>query len=379
MSHKWYGYYFKAGAILICLLLASKTSIAFDENDDRKESRFTFVPAIDLRFSEAEIQPDLPANADAAELLDEKNKSNQFFWFQYGDASSRAVRVKFDPNKPLQLSVDVNRDQEFSANETVKSEEGKVWFTNLAAEYGPRQVQTSQQRIRVRYDEKAAKWMVATAGIRTGKASFDGETRDAKLEDKNGNGLWSDPEDRLSVDFDGNGKISRLTERIPAQGMRKIRGKIYAIAGNISGDSVSISEVTGTGVLIPTLLLLDENAIVTSVSGQLGSSTGIGIPLESINDPVEVPVGDWHIENLQVEIAADDGVFMFAFSRFKIGKAVSIADDDQKEIELLGELQLTATVSVQKKKNDSILIVTCLLYTSPSPRDQRGARMPSSA
>ena len=25
------------------------------------------------------------------------------------------------------------------------------------------------------------------------------------------------------------------------------------------------------------------------------------------------------------------------------------------------------------------LIITCLLYTSPSPRDQRGSRMPSSA
>ena len=27
----------------------------------------------------------------------------------------------------------------------------------------------------------------------------------------------------------------------------------------------------------------------------------------------------------------------------------------------------------------SVLFVTCLLYTSPSPRDQRGSRMPSSA
>ena len=26
-----------------------------------------------------------------------------------------------------------------------------------------------------------------------------------------------------------------------------------------------------------------------------------------------------------------------------------------------------------------VLIITCLLYTSPSPRDQRGSRMPSSA
>ena len=27
----------------------------------------------------------------------------------------------------------------------------------------------------------------------------------------------------------------------------------------------------------------------------------------------------------------------------------------------------------------SLLVMTCLLYTSPSPRDQRGSRMPSSA
>ena len=30
-------------------------------------------------------------------------------------------------------------------------------------------------------------------------------------------------------------------------------------------------------------------------------------------------------------------------------------------------------------KVDEVLAATCLLYTSPSPRDQRGSRMPSSA
>ena len=30
-------------------------------------------------------------------------------------------------------------------------------------------------------------------------------------------------------------------------------------------------------------------------------------------------------------------------------------------------------------RNQSSLMRTCLLYTSPSPRDQRGSRMPSSA
>ena len=32
-----------------------------------------------------------------------------------------------------------------------------------------------------------------------------------------------------------------------------------------------------------------------------------------------------------------------------------------------------------KKVNESLWDIDCLLYTSPSPRDQRGSRMPSSA
>ena len=35
--------------------------------------------------------------------------------------------------------------------------------------------------------------------------------------------------------------------------------------------------------------------------------------------------------------------------------------------------------SLEKWLGESIPCVTCLLYTSPSPRDQRGSRMPSSA
>ena len=38
-----------------------------------------------------------------------------------------------------------------------------------------------------------------------------------------------------------------------------------------------------------------------------------------------------------------------------------------------------ASNTVFGKDHDFISINTCLLYTSPSPRDQRGSRMPSSA
>ena len=41
--------------------------------------------------------------------------------------------------------------------------------------------------------------------------------------------------------------------------------------------------------------------------------------------------------------------------------------------------QLRGRVGRGAKASVCVLIYTCLLYTSPSPRDQRGSRMPSSA
>jgi len=36
-------------------------------------------------------------------------------------------------------------------------------------------------------------------------------------------------------------------------------------------------------------------------------------------------------------------------------------------------------IFLYKEAEDESLFLSCLLYTSPSPRDQRGSRMPSSA
>jgi len=40
---------------------------------------------------------------------------------------------------------------------------------------------------------------------------------------------------------------------------------------------------------------------------------------------------------------------------------------------------LKGKVTVETKDGEKVSFGACLLYTSPSPRDQRGSRMPSSA
>ena len=55
------------------------------------------------------------------------------------------------------------------------------------------------------------------------------------------------------------------------------------------------------------------------------------------------------------------------------------ADDEIGNANLITPLTVLAASRLIKTGKTYSLGVTCLLYTSPSPRDQRGSRMPSSA
>ena len=67
----------------------------------------------------------------------------------------------------------------------------------------------------------------------------------------------------------------------------------------------------------------------------------------------------------------------------------SNVDEEPVKESLLKEQASSETISknlaelkankVSMKKNDEIVLGACLLYTSPSPRDKRQSRMPSSA
>ena len=68
---------------------------------------------------------------------------------------------------------------------------------------------------------------------------------------------------------------------------------------------------------------------------------------------------------------------------FKVAD-ISLAEFGRKEIELAeaempGLMALREEYGEAQPLKDARIVGCCLLYTSPSPRDQRGSRMPSSA
>ena len=62
----------------------------------------------------------------------------------------------------------------------------------------------------------------------------------------------------------------------------------------------------------------------------------------------------------------------------EFGKKTSIVEVDVSDAEQL-ETKLSPILNKNKAVDILVNNAACLLYTSPSPRDQRGSRMPSSA
>ena len=76
-------------------------------------------------------------------------------------------------------------------------------------------------------------------------------------------------------------------------------------------------------------------------------------------------------ERTQVQL----NVFGFATPWNGRGKDIALRESEKGRLDILSPVTYQMTASVLQGGHD----YTCLLYTSPSPRDQRGSRMPSSA
>ena len=88
-----------------------------------------------------------------------------------------------------------------------------------------------------------------------------------------------------------------------------------------------------------------------------------------------------YVHNITIDIGTD---YEQEYDMFEVGgKSVDLTNHTARAQIRKHRGSLTATSFVvgfpDRAKGKVKLTIPCLLYTSPSPRDQRGSRMPSSA
>ena len=150
-------------------------------------------------------------------------------------------------------------------------------------------------------------------------------------------------------------------------------------------ESGSLS--TGTGDLVTLKLIIRADA--------KGSIEAIKKELGKIDHPeVEIKIlqgATGGVSESDIRLAQASNAVVVAFNVVPNEKARSLADETGVEIRRYDVIykitdDLKATLEGRLKPEEQVVesgmamvLRTCLLYTSPSPRDQRGSRMPSSA
>ena len=96
---------------------------------------------------------------------------------------------------------------------------------------------------------------------------------------------------------------------------------------------------------------------------------------------VELSETDYKLEFYSDDqLAIDEILTIESFSKKEVRKyRINAFGLDEEQLKLIDADVTIEPKTVLDKEKEITSITSCLLYTSPSPRDQRGSRMPSSA
>ena len=116
--------------------------------------------------------------------------------------------------------------------------------------------------------------------------------------------------------------------------------------------------------------------------GLLGSSSGWAknIDLSTVPDRDTVQLTIYNSEDLTLVRETRKLVFQPGNNPLQFSWATTLIDPTSVELKFLSHTEkLDVLDTTFPHDRPQQLVWNCLLYTSPSPRDQRGSRMPSSA
>lgn len=321
-------------------------------------------------LSESEVATGLPEGFDLEKVGDaigvKELGDSLVGWVSFGDARSRSVVMLLTADSPRRLFVDLDRDRKLTPAELIESstDDPDVWLVDLKAEFVPSEGETfhQQQQLRVRYLPAGNRLAISASGSMTGVVDFANRQRLAKYVDRNANGRWFDAGDRLFVDFNGDGKLDPVLERVPCQGTRMIAGQLYAIAGDSTGRRLKINAVNDRGSLVPVISLADPTAKVISIDASVASDSGIQFPVAALDVPVEVPVGTWNVASLRITVQGESGTYSFDFATANpSANPMVIERDSTAELDLLGDLKITAGKTTLQQADSATRLVTPML------------------
>ena len=277
------------------------------------------------------------------------------FWYGRTDRPTMLALLESQTKNEKVLWVDLNHDQQIQSDEFADStQDPSIWSVKIIGQ--PKSIDsTNELHLPAKYRTlhaateckllirlKDREFSIAQSGQLHGTLSLNGRKVLAAVEDRNSNGNWTDRDDRLYIDVNGDGKWNVLDERFSSQELPFIEGQRYTLA--FQNDELNLVPLDGTGTLQAEIQLLNSKASIEICRAVLASTDGVHITLDSLDRSTELPVGEYEIKQVTLRLH-DERVWSMVFESYgKGGTRIKITKDSQSTIDLLGELKLESNI-----------------------------------
>jgi hypothetical protein len=256
--------------------------------------------------------------ADVVEEVAYRGSRRHYAQLRYGSPSSVRVTVVLDEIGPYEadLYVDAGRKRRIEAKDRVPGD-GLTWRLplDLAVVEGAG-VTALPRAVVLRFGPVARILSFASAGYLEGSVQLAGRTHRARRVDGDGNGLFTDPQDRLWIDLHDDGRWDAANEQFLYAPVVTIDGTRYAARSDPLGKHLDLGPLEGTGTVRLAVHPSARRAQVTELTAALVGRDGSVYSFDGTGTPAVVPAGEYRLGTVALTVAEAPGAppWTFVFS-----------------------------------------------------------------
>jgi hypothetical protein len=318
--------------------------------------------------------------ADVVEEVVYRGSQRHYAQLRYGSPSSVRVTVVLDEIGPYEadLYVDAGRKRRIETRDRVPGD-GLTWRIplDLALVEGAN-VTAAPRAVVFRFGPVGRILSFASAGYLEGSVQIAGRIHRARRIDGDGNGLLTDPQDRLWIDLDDDGRWDAAAEQFLYAPVVTVGGTRYAVRSDPLGKHLDLGPLEGTGTVRLAVHPTGRGARVTELAATLVGRDGSVYSFGGTGVPAVLPAGEYRLATVTVTLDDAPGAARWTFVFSDNGarpdpRWYTVARGGSLTIDPIGTLSLhtglTATtvrpgrdLDFQPKlyTGDGLLIVACV-------------------
>jgi hypothetical protein len=291
---------------------------------------------------------------DLKEEVTYRGRKQRYAQLRYGSPNSVRIALVVDEIAPgeIDLYADTHRKRVIGPEDKVPGDR-LTWQMQLdVAILKGDALKLIPRTVLVRYGRATRALSYATCGYVEGRTKIGNRLVAVRRVDGDGNGFLTDPQDRLWLDLEGQGRWDPVRHQFPFSPLLTLGKERYVVKSDPLGGRLDFAKLEGTGtvrLVVPPVL----RDAVDDLSVTLLSRDGIVATLEGKDAQAVLPVGDYRftmlLMNLKDAKSGETWGYLFSDNGAEREEWHTLARDATLRLDPIGQIKLTSIAAENGK------------------------------